>query len=187
MILVENPHQLLNGNNKLDIKSNEYNHDYYMGYALQLAAQALAFNEVPVGSVVVCNDTGNIVGMGHNRTISTYQTCMHAEMIAINNACDYFKNYRLPNCRIYITLEPCAMCAGAIIHSRLSDVIFSSYDYKTGMAGSLYNLFELSINHHTKVLGGIKQKESKEQLQSFFRKKRQLIKINKLSKIYPQF
>src|SRR5687767_11014133 len=172
MILVVNPQQLLNGNNKNNSKLNFSLHEFYMGYALQLATQALAFDEVPVGSIIVCNATGKIVGMGYNQTISKQQTCMHAEMIAIQYACEYFNNYRLPNCSIYVTLEPCAMCAGAIIHARLKEVIFGAYDYKTGMVGGKYNLFDSSINHHTKVTPNILSASSLELLQNFFKKKR---------------
>ncbi|MFM2344477.1 MAG: tRNA adenosine(34) deaminase TadA [Pseudomonadota bacterium] len=172
MILVANRLQPLSGNNLSDIDNNLDLHNYYMGYALQLAHQALAFDEVPVGAIVVCNTTGYIIGMGHNKNISDQQTFMHAEMMAIQNACIYFNNYRLPNCRIYVTLEPCAMCSGAIIHARFSDIIFGASDKKTGMAGGLLNLFDLSINHQTKVTYGILENQSKDLIQSFFKAKR---------------
>jgi tRNA(adenine34) deaminase len=164
MILVENLHQPLNGNDK---------HHYYMGYALQIATQSLAFDEVPVGCVIVCNVSERIIAMTHNKTISLNQTYAHAEMLAIEEACIFFNNYRLPNCRIYVTLEPCAMCAGAIIHGRFSHLIFGASDLKTGAAGSVTNLFNMPFNHHTQIISGINVCESKELLQNFFRKKRQ--------------
>ncbi len=166
MILVENRQQPLNGN-------NIYNkHTYYMGYALQLATQALAFDEVPVGCVVVCNQSGRIVSMAHNQTLGLQQTYAHAEMLAIQGACEFFNNYRLPNCSIYITLEPCAMCSGAMIHARFSHVVFAATDNKTGMAGSVKNIFDLPFNHHTQIISGIYAAEAKILLQEFFQKKR---------------
>ncbi len=188
MILVANHLQLLNGSNRHSSINynkgsspeleNRYSLDeHYMWYALQLAKQSLAQDEVPVGSIVVCNDTGNIVSYAHNRTICKRQICMHAELNAIKLACKYFNNHRLPNCRIYSTLEPCAMCAGAIIHARFSEVIFGAFDKKTGVCGSVLNIFDTKINHHTKVKSGILYKDCSQILKNFFKEKRKFKKI----------
>jgi len=180
MILAENHHLLLNGNSNISDIYSQNSDEYYMYSAIETAKLSRLYDEVPIGSIIVCNSTGNIISSAHNQTITRQQTCSHAEILAITKACDYFKNYRLPNCSIYSTLEPCAMCAGAIIHARLSRLIFGAWDYKTGMCGSILNLFENKTNHHTTIKSGVLEQECKELLQSFFKQKRINKKLNKI-------
>lgn len=143
----------------------------FMNEALNEAKIALAHNEVPVGSVIVYKNT--IISRAYNQTIYKNSIENHAEIIAIRKASDYLKSYRLDECDIYVTLEPCIMCAGAIINSRIRRLIFGLQDFKTGVAGSVINIFENSkLNKFTSVLFGINKTESKKLLQHFFGKLR---------------
>jgi tRNA(adenine34) deaminase len=147
----------------------------FMDQALDLAGQAQAMGEVPVGAVVVYQ--GRVIGQGHNRTITDQDPTAHAEVLALRAAARHQKNYRLPGCWLFSTLEPCAMCAGAIFHARLDRVVFAAADFKTGVAGSVTDLFTISsLNHHARVEKGLCQAQAVEQLQDFFRRRRQVIK-----------
>lgn len=126
----------------------------YMAEALALAREAWAAGEVPVGAVVVKD--GEIVGRGYNAPISRHDPTAHAEIRALRDAAERLGNYRLPGCALYVTIEPCAMCAGAILHARIARVAYGAPDPKTGAAGSVTDLFaEPRLNHHAEVVGGV--------------------------------
>lgn len=142
-----------------------------MGRALDLARQAGAAGEVPVGSVVVHD--GEVVGRGWNQPIGRRDPTAHAEIMALRDAADRLGNYRLPGCTLYVTLEPCAMCAGAIMHARIARVVFGARDPKTGVAGSIIDLFaESRLNHHASVTGGILDASCGALLSAFFAARR---------------
>ena len=142
----------------------------FMRRALELAGRARDEGEVPVGAVVVVED--RIVGEGWNRPISAADATSHAETEAIRAACRALGNYRLPGATLYVTLEPCAMCIGAIFHARVSRVAFGARDPKTGAAGSVIDLFQSSLNHHASVEGGLLAEECGALLREFFAAKR---------------
>ena len=147
----------------------------YMKKALALAAEAAAEGEVPVGAVIVKKSTGEIVGIGRNRRETAKNALAHAEIEAIDMACHTLGGWRLPECEIYVTLEPCPMCCGAIINSRIDNVYFGAYDKKSGSAVSVQKMFELPYNHKPEIPGGIMEKECSHILSEFFadlRKKR---------------
>ena len=128
---------------------------HFMQTALELAADAGQAGEVPVGALVVGPD-GAIVGRGFNQPISRHDPTAHAEIMALRDAAERLGNYRLPGCTLYVTLEPCVMCAGAIMHARIARVVFGARDPKTGVAGSVIDLFgETRLNHHAEVAGGV--------------------------------
>ncbi len=142
-----------------------------MGLALDLARQAGAAGEVPVGAVVVLN--GEVVGRGWNQPIGRHDPTSHAEVMALRDAAGQLGNYRLPGSTLYVTLEPCAMCAGAIMHARVGRVVFGARDPKTGVAGSVIDLFaETRLNHHTSIEGGILAEECGALLSGFFAARR---------------
>ena len=143
-----------------------------MHEALKEANLSYKKNEVPVGAVLVYKD--KIIACGHNLCISENNPCAHAEIIAIQKGCEYFKNYRLLNCSLYVTLEPCIMCLGAIFNARISKLFFGAYDLKTGACESVINLKNnKNLNHHcVDINGGILEKKSQELLQNFFKGKR---------------
>ncbi|MDR2014661.1 MAG: tRNA adenosine(34) deaminase TadA [Azoarcus sp.] len=143
----------------------------FMREALALAREAGAAGEVPVGAVVVCN--GEIVGRGYNRPITTHDPTAHAEIVALREAADRLGNYRLPGCELFVTLEPCAMCTGAMFHARIARAIFGAHDPKTGVAGSVLDLYaESRLNHHAEIVGGVLGEESGELISSFFAARR---------------
>jgi tRNA(adenine34) deaminase len=143
----------------------------FMRRALELARRARDEGEVPVGAVVVSE--GRIVGEGWNRPISAADATSHAETEAIRAACGALGNYRLPEATLYVTLEPCAMCIGAIFHARIARVVFGAPDSKTGAAGSVINLFaEAKLNHHATVEGGLLADECAVLLRDFFAARR---------------
>jgi tRNA(adenine34) deaminase len=145
----------------------------FMQMALQLGREAAVAGEVPVGAVVVKD--GVVVGVGRNSPIGSCDPSAHAEMVALRAAATALGNYRLEECTLYVTLEPCAMCSGGILHSRLKRVVYGAPDPKTGSAGSVLNLFSMpQLNHHTQVEGGVLADQSSEVLQDFFRKRRAL-------------
>lgn len=136
--------------------------------ALQLAEQAAEDNEVPVGAVVVHKN--KIIGRGYNQNIRLNDSTAHAEMIAITSACNYLGAKTLEECQIYITLEPCVMCTGAILLSRIETIYFSTFDTKFGACGSVFNLIkENKYNHLPKVYSGIYETESQTLLKNFFK------------------
>lgn len=143
----------------------------YMQVALQLAVQSAAAGEVPVGAVVVKD--GIIVGRGYNQPIAGTDPTAHAEIMAMRDAGKTLGNYRLTDCDLYVTLEPCVMCAGAIMHARIRRVIFGARDPKTGACGSAIDLFAQShLNHHAEVSGGMLADEAAVLLQDFFSRRR---------------
>jgi len=143
----------------------------WMRRALELAQRARDEGEVPVGAVVVLE--GKVVGEGWNRPISGSDATSHAEIEAIRAACRELRNYRLTGATLYVTLEPCAMCIGAMFHARIAKVLFGASDPKTGAAGSVINLFaEQKLNHHASVEGGVLAQESGELLRTFFARRR---------------
>jgi tRNA(adenine34) deaminase len=143
----------------------------FMGLALDLAREAGAAGEVPVGALIVLD--GEVVGRGFNQPIGRHDPTAHAEIMALRDAATRLGNYRLPRCTLYVTLEPCAMCAGAIMHARIERVVFGARDPKTGAAGSIVDLFaEARLNHHTSVVGGILTEECGSLLSGFFAARR---------------
>ncbi|MHB1301082.1 MAG: tRNA adenosine(34) deaminase TadA [Burkholderiales bacterium] len=143
-----------------------------MRRAIELAQEAWSKGEVPVGAVVVMD--GQIVGEGFNRPISSNDPSSHAEIEALRDAARNLGNYRLVGCDLFVTLEPCLMCAGAIQHARISRLIFGAKDPKTGACGSVLNVFEdARINHHASVTSGILEEECSGILKQFFSEKRQ--------------
>ncbi|MBX9965340.1 MAG: tRNA adenosine(34) deaminase TadA [Burkholderiales bacterium] len=146
----------------------------FMREALALAGQAEAEGEVPVGAVVVLD--GAIVGRGWNAPISLHDPSAHAEIRALRDAAARVENYRLAGATLYVTLEPCAMCAGAIMHARVARVVYGAPDPKTGAAGSVVNLFaETRLNHHTVVEAGLLGGECGETLRRFFQARRKAV------------
>jgi len=142
-----------------------------MRLALQQAEIAALAGEVPVGAVLVRD--GQVIGTGYNHPIGLHDPSAHAEMRALRNAAASLENYRLPGCVMYVTLEPCAMCAGAMLHARLDRVVFGAADPKTGVAGSVLNLFEnRQLNHHTSISGGVLGDQCSVVLSSFFSQRR---------------
>jgi tRNA(adenine34) deaminase len=145
--------------------------EMFMRAALELAAKAAVAGEVPVGAVVVRG--GEIVGSGYNHPIAAHDPTAHAEIIALRDAAQRLGNYRLSGCDLYVTLEPCIMCAGAILHARIARIVFGAHDPKTGACGSVSNPFlERRLNHQTAVSGGFLQAESAALLQQFFAARR---------------
>ena len=141
--------------------------DQFMRLALELARQAAEEGEVPVGAVVVQDD--RVVGTGRNRREVGKNALAHAEIEAINEACATLGGWRLAGCTLYVTLEPCPMCAGAIINARIDRVVQGTSDPKAGSCGSLVNLFALPFNHQPTLTTGVLAEECAEVLQSFFR------------------
>ena len=147
------------------------NDEYFMREALSLAGAAECLGEVPVGAVVVRD--GVIVGRGFNSPIGASDPTAHAEIAALRDAARNLGNYRLPGCELFVTLEPCAMCAGAILHSRIARVVYGARDPKTGVHGSVVDLFAVErLNHHTEVLGGVLAEECGRMLTAFFAARR---------------
>ena len=143
----------------------------YMREAMALAAQAASEGEVPVGCVVVSAD-GSIVGRGRNRREKGKNALYHAEIEAIDEACRTLGGWRLPNSTLYVTLEPCPMCAGAIINARVARVVYGADDPKAGSVKTLVRLFDLPYNHKPQVEGGVLAEECAAQLSDFFRELR---------------
>jgi tRNA(adenine34) deaminase len=143
----------------------------YMQITLKLAQQGAAVGEVPVGALVVFN--GEIVGRGFNAPIARHDPSAHAEIQAMREAAQTLNNYRLVGCTLYVTLEPCAMCAGAIQHARIARLVFGASDPKTGACGSVVNLMEEArLNHHTEVTSGVMAQECGRLLSDFFAARR---------------
>ncbi len=143
----------------------------YMRRALELAGRAADCGEVPVGAVVVLD--GRIVGEGTNRPIASSDPTSHAEIEALRDAAKRLGNYRLPGCVLYVTLEPCLMCSGAIQHARISRLVYGASDPKTGACGSVIDVFsESRLNHHATVSGGVLADECGEILKGFFARRR---------------
>jgi tRNA(adenine34) deaminase len=143
----------------------------WMEEALRLARMAEVADEVPVGAVVVCE--GNIVGRGWNQVVSANDPCAHAEIVALREAARALGNYRLSGCQLYVTLEPCAMCAGAIVHARIARLVYGARDLKAGAVGSVMQMLNHpKLNHRVEVTEGVLAGRCMEILQAFFRERR---------------
>ncbi|MBC7499362.1 MAG: tRNA adenosine(34) deaminase TadA [Herminiimonas sp.] len=154
----------------------------YMRQAIDQAHNAWALGEVPVGALVVRD--GQIIATGFNQPIGTHDPTAHAEIMALRAAASIVGNYRLSGCELYVTLEPCVMCAGAMMHARLARVVFGASDLKTGACGSVVNLFEQpQLNHHTELTGGILAEDCSMLLKQFFASRRAQARSLKLEDI----
>lgn len=155
-----------------------HSHEYWIQYARQLAAKAEALGEVPVGAVVVKGD--QVIGEGWNQSITQHDPAGHAEVMAIRAAAQHLHNYRTIDTRLYVTLEPCPMCAGLMVHARIATLVFGAYDLKTGSAGSVINLVQSpALNHQIEVIGGVEEQQCAEQLSNFFKRRRAEKKLAK--------
>mgnify|MGYP001245871360 FL=1 len=147
------------------------NDRYWMRLAIEQAKKAKKLEEVPIGAVIVKNDA--IISAAHNLRETAQRAVAHAELLAIDEACQKLNTWRLTDCTLYVTLEPCVMCAGAIVMSRVSRVVYAAADPKGGCAGSLMNLLsEKRFNHRAEVVSGVLEQECSEMLRDFFRKLR---------------
>lgn len=146
--------------------------DKYMSRSLELAEIAANNGEIPVGAVIVKKSTGEIIGEGYNMRELHKNALAHAEIIAINQACENLKSWRLIDCALYVTLEPCPMCCGAIINSRIDSVYFGAFDNKAGSVESKQNMFSMNYNHKPEIYSGIMEDECSDILSVFFKKLR---------------
>lgn len=145
--------------------------EFAMRIALDQASNAWLVGEVPVGAVIMKD--GQVLATGYNRPITTHDPTAHAEIVALRHAAQLLENYRLPECELFVTLEPCAMCAMALMHARFKRVVFGAFDPKTGAAGSVIDLFAHGqLNHHTAVEGGVLAEECGAMLKGFFAERR---------------
>lgn len=151
--------------------------EYYMKLALTEAKKAFELGEVPVGAVIVQDDI--VISSAYNLREIEKMATAHAEILAIQKACKNLGGWRLPRCTLYVTLEPCPMCAGAIINSRIDRVVFGAYDFKAGSCDSIVNLFDIDYNHKPIVIGGVLEDECVDLLKSFFKTLRE----NKKNKV----
>jgi tRNA(adenine34) deaminase len=150
----------------------------FMQLALAEAQHAWDLGEVPVGAVVVKD--GEVIAVGHNHPIGKHDTTAHAEIMALRAAAKKLGNYRLPGCELYVTLEPCAMCSGAMMHARLARVVYGASDPKTGVCGSVLNLYEQEkLNHHTLLTGGVLAERCGNLLKDFFAHRREMVKVRR--------
>ena len=141
--------------------------EFFMRKALAQAEKAAKLGEMPIGAVIVRD--GKIIARGHNKREKGKNALLHAEIVAIDKACRKLGGWRLPGCEIYVTLEPCPMCAGAILNSRIEKVYFGAYDAKSGCAGSKINLLDMNLcNYTTEVVGGVLESECSEIIKNFF-------------------
>ena len=152
--------------------------EIFMREALSLAEEAWKLGEVPVGAVVVKN--GVVVGRGFNHPIAAHDPSAHAEVMAMRDAARNLGNYRLPDCSLYVTIEPCVMCSGAIFHARIGRVVYGAPEYKTGAAGSVVDLFaEPRLNHQADIVGGVLEAECGGLVSRFFEEKRSALRTKK--------
>lgn len=146
-------------------------HDDFMKLALEQAQHAWDLGEVPVGAVVVKD--GVVIATGYNQPIGKHDPTAHAEIVALRAAAEVLGNYRLPGCELYVTLEPCVMCSGAMMHARVAKIVYGATDPKTGACGSVVNLFEQEqLNHHAQVTGGVLADACADLLKRFFAARR---------------
>ena len=162
----------MNNSKTSELATDDLSTDHtYMQIALALAHEAALAGEVPVGAIVVKD--GIIIGRGSNAPIGSHDPTAHAEIAAMRDAARHLANYRLVDCTLYVTLEPCAMCTGAIQHARIARLVFGASDPKTGACGSVINLMaEPKLNHHTEISGGLMATECGAELSSFFSARR---------------
>lgn len=156
--------------------------EYAMRLALDQALNARLVGEVPVGAVIthMVDGVPQVLATGYNRPITTNDPTAHAEIVALRHAADLLGNYRLPGCTLYVTLEPCAMCAMALMHARFSRIVFAAADPKTGAAGSVVDLFaEPRLNHHTRVEGGLLADAAGNLLRDFFVERRAALRAER--------
>ena len=146
------------------------NDEYYMRLAIKEALKADKIDEVPIGCVIVLND--EVIARGYNKREKLENSLAHAEIVAINKACKKINSWRLEDATMYITLEPCAMCSGAIIQSRIKKVIYGAYDYRFGAHKSIVNLFDVKFNHQVDIKGGLLEEECSSLIKNFFRRLR---------------
>lgn len=152
-------------------------HEEYMRIAIEEAKKALLFQEVPVGAIIV--KAGVVIAKGHNLRETLKSATAHAEIIAINEACTKLNGWRLFGCDMYVTLEPCPMCAGALVNARIDRIIFGAMDSKRGACGSLYNIGnDIRLNHRLEIVPGVCEEECRALLQEFFNNKRKRLKAN---------
>ena len=157
-----------------------FDDQYWMEQALVYAKQAEQLDEIPVGAIIVKNN--QLISAGYNRSITDNDPSAHAEMIAVREAGKVLNNYRLIDCTLYVTLEPCSMCAGLLVHSRIKRLVFGAADAKTGSAGSIMNLLqEPRLNHQVEITGGVLETQCAEIISSFFKRRRAQIKAAKLA------
>lgn len=150
----------------------------FMARAIELAHRAAEHGEVPVGAVIVLD--GQIIGEGFNQPIGRNDPTAHAEVMALRDAGTRLDNYRLPECELYVTLEPCMMCTGAMFHARIKRVVFGAADPKTGVAGSVLDLYDVpTLNHHARVEGGLLADECAQVLKDFFAQRRAALRKSK--------
>lgn len=155
--------------------------EQFMRHAMRLAQRAEALGEIPVGAVLV-DASGAIIAEGFNTSIIQHDPTAHAEMQALRQGGLAQQNYRLLDCTLYVTLEPCTMCAGAILHSRIKRLVFGAYDYKTGAVGSRFHFFDdYKMNHDVEIVGGVLADECGVMLSEFFKKRRAAKKQEKLT------
>lgn len=160
------------------MSDTEFTHEYWMRHALLLAQRAWDEGEVPVGAVLVHNN--RVIGEGWNRSIGRHDPTAHAEIMALRQGGMVLQNYRLLDTTLYVTLEPCVMCAGAIVHSRIGTLVFGARDLKTGAAGSLMDvLHHPGMNHRVEIVEGTLRDECSGMLSEFFRQRRLAIKAQK--------
>lgn len=153
--------------------------EYFIEYALTLAEHAQRLGEIPVGAVLV-DENNQIIGEGWNLSIVNNDPTAHAEIVALRNGAQKIENYRLLNCTLYVTLEPCTMCAGAILHSRIKRLVFGAYDYKTGAVGSRFHFFDdYKMNHFLDITSGILAEKCGQKLSDFFKMRREQKKLEK--------
>ncbi len=145
--------------------------EYYMKLALELASEAAGAGEIPVGCVIV-DEAGNVIGRGRNRREEKKSALSHAELEAIAEACASRGDWRLSGCSLYVTLEPCPMCAGAIINARISELYYGAKEDRSGSCGSVINLFMERYDQNTRITGGVLEEESKKLMREFFRDRR---------------
>ncbi len=158
----------------------QHDHEYFMRQALEEAKKAYALAEVPVGAVVVLE--GEIIGRGFNQPISSHDPCAHAEVMALRDAAKHVKNYRLVDADLYVTIEPCTMCSGAVVHARVKRVIFAALEPKAGVVCSQMTVFKQPyFNHEVEVVAGVLAQECSNLVQDFFKMRREQKKQLKLA------
>ena len=153
------------------VSSNDDLHHKWMSHALMLAKRSEDEGEVPVGAVLVKDDT--LIAEGWNRPIESHDPTAHAEIMALRNAGKVLGNYRLPDTTLYVTLEPCTMCAGAMIHARIANLVYGAFEHRTGVAGSVIDVFQQDFHYHkVAVTAGVLKDECSQLLKDFFKSRR---------------